>query len=136
MATHTITQSDLDQFIGTENWYRHGIARNVTFTDGVKFLAEKAGAFWLIDEIVFAQRNKKLRGEEFQVWKLNRKVVDSPEPTVKEDGSWNLKPGAVLTCEDGNDHVLFTKRIGFTDFPLPEVRLYFEGNVILLPTEH
>ena len=127
MATHTITQSDLDQFIGTEHWYRHGLARRFTYTDGVKFLAEKAGAFWLIDEIVFAQRNKKIVAcDGFQVWKLHRDVA--------EDGT--LKSGAVLTCDDGNDHVVYRKKIGFTDFPMADVKLYVEGDVVLLPSEH
>jgi hypothetical protein len=124
MATkNIITQSDLEQFIGTENWYRHGLVRNVTFTDGVKFLAENAGAFWLVDEVAFAQHNKKVRGEEFQVWTLTRDVGE-------------LKSGATLTCDDGNGNVVFTKRIPFTDFPLAEIKLYFEGGVILLPSEH
>jgi hypothetical protein len=77
----------------------------------------------LVDEIALAQHNKKLRGEEFQVWTLTREVGE-------------LKSGATLTCDDGNDHVLFTKHIGFTDFPLAEIKLYFEGGVILLPSEH
>ena len=47
----TISESDLSQFIGTENYYRHWTGHGV-YTDGVKYLAEKAGAYWLIDAIL------------------------------------------------------------------------------------
>jgi hypothetical protein len=43
----------------------------ITFTDGAKYVADDAGAYWLLDEIALAQRyEKKVSGEEFQVWKL------------------------------------------------------------------
>ena len=38
--------------------------------------------------------------------------------------------------DDGNGNVVFSKHIEFTDFPLPEIELWVEGNVILLPSEH
>jgi len=31
----------------------------------------------------------------------------------------------VLTCDDGNANIVFTKEIPFTDFPLPEITFYF-----------
>ena len=39
-----LTESDLRQFTGSENWYRHGINRRVVFTDGAKYLADEGGA--------------------------------------------------------------------------------------------
>jgi hypothetical protein len=50
-----LTKADLLEFTGTENWYRHSLNRNVTYTDGVKFMAESAGAYWLIDEVATGQ---------------------------------------------------------------------------------
>ena len=41
-----------------------------------------------------------------------------------------------LTCDDGNDNVVFTKTIEYTDFPLDEITLYFANNVIHLPSEY
>jgi hypothetical protein len=62
--TKTLTAADLRQFTGTEQWYRHGIVRDVLFTDGAKYVADQAGAYWLIDEIAFAQRgDKQVAGE-------------------------------------------------------------------------
>lgn len=120
-----LNASDLDQFSGTENWYRHAINRRVTFTDGMKFLADKAGAYWLLDEIALAQSRPRLKGEGFQVWRL------------KLDGK-----GCMLTADDGNDNVLLTKAIEFTDFPLDELKLYVADGgpdntrVIMLPGEY
>ena len=54
-----LTAGDLRQFTGSEQWYRHGIVRDVLFTDGAKFVADRAGAYWLLDEIALAQRFQK-----------------------------------------------------------------------------
>lgn len=40
MTKKTLTKADLAQFTGTEFWYRHNLARNILFTDGVKYVAE------------------------------------------------------------------------------------------------
>jgi hypothetical protein len=55
MTTKTLSKSDLAQFTGSENWYRHGINRNVLYTDGVQHVAERGGAYWLLDEIAIIQ---------------------------------------------------------------------------------
>jgi hypothetical protein len=116
-----LIKSDLSQFSGSENWYRHGINRKVLFTDGAKYVADEGGAYWLLDEIAIVQpHNKAVAAEEFQVWKL----------TVRPDRT------ATLTCDDGNGRIVFTKEIEFTDFPLDEIKLYFTDNVILLPSEY
>jgi uncharacterized protein DUF6876 len=119
--TKTLTKADLAQFTGSENWYRHAIAPDVLYTDGVRYLARTAGAYWLIDEIAFAQRdNKRLAAEEFQSWKL----------------AVNADRTATLTCEDGNGAVVFTKAIEYSDFPLAELTLFFLNKTILLPSEY
>lgn len=122
-----LTASELNQFTGTDNWYRHSLIRSITYTDGVKYMAEKAGAYWLIDEVAIINGpfnepvSKKLHEQPFQVWDLKR----------DESGH-----GADLICQDGNGVVLYRKRIDITDFPLPEIRLYFVDKVILLPSEY
>ena len=42
--TQTFTKADLPQFTGSEHWYRHGLNRNVLFTDGAKYLADHGAA--------------------------------------------------------------------------------------------
>jgi hypothetical protein len=121
MTTKTLAQADLAQFMGSENWYRHGLMRDVLFTDGAKHVADAGGAYWLLDEIALAQRYEKgVAAEEFQHWKL----------TVKAEQT------ATLVCDDGNGKIVFEKRIEFTDFPLEEISLYCTNNTILLPSEY
>jgi hypothetical protein len=123
METETkkiLNESDLANFTGSENWFKHWLGK-VLFTDGVKFIADRAGAYWLIDEIAINQTRPKVRAEEFQVWVLK---VDLE------------KRKGVLSCDDGNGSVVFTKRIEYTDFPLPEIRFYCTNGVILLPSEY
>jgi hypothetical protein len=111
----------LRQFTGSENWYWHGINRNVLFTDGAKYVADEGGAYWLLDAIAIAQSyEKRVSGEGFQVWKL--KV--------------NTDRTASLVCDDGNDNIVYAQHIEFTDFPLDEIKLYFTDNTILLPSEY
>lgn len=123
MATETkknLNESDLANFTGSENWYRHWLGK-VLFTDGTKYVADQAGAYWLVDEVAINQTRPNVRAEEFQVWVLK---VDLE----------NRK--GVLTCEDGDGNIVFTKKIEFTDFPLSEIRLYCTDNTILLPSEY
>lgn len=59
MTTKTLSKSDLAQFTCSENWYRHGINRNVFYTDGAH-VAEHGGAYWLLDEIAIIQLATRL----------------------------------------------------------------------------
>lgn len=111
----------LGQFTGTEQYYRHW-TRILVYTDGVKFLAESAGAYWLLDAVALAQprarRDPALR--EFQLWELS----------VRKDRS------AILVCSRDSEDEAFRREIDYTDFPMEYVKLYVEGEVLLLPSEH
>ena len=63
----TITKADLNQFTGTECYYPHW-TKKLVYTDGVKFVADVAEAFWLIDLVASYQPLKVA----FQVWKFRR----------------------------------------------------------------
>lgn len=109
-----LTEAELGQFHGTENHYEHWAGR-ILFTDGVHYVAEKAGAYWLIDAIVSYRRK-----EPFQIWELN-----------KHEGK------AVLTMrEDTNEPVLVQQKFRYIDFPLDSIRLYLVGGVLMLPSEY
>jgi hypothetical protein len=121
MTNKTLTESDLAQFSGSENWYRHGINRTVLYTDGARYVAEHGGAHWLLDAIAIAQAHvKAVEAEEFQVWTLK----------VNADRS------ALLTCEDGNGNAVYRQPVPFTDFPLAEVKFFYCNQVIHLPSEY
>lgn len=120
MSINNLNAEDLDQFIGSEQWYRHSLVRSITYTDGAKYVADHGGAYWLLDEIALAQKfSPAVNAELFQVWKL----------TVSD------RVG-LLTCDDGNGNVVYQKPIPFTDFSLPEIEFSFTDNVILLPSEY
>lgn len=121
MTTKTLTENALRQFTGSEQWFRHGLNRNILYTEGAQYVAEHGGAYWLLDSIAIAQTHiPAVKAEEFQLWTL--KV--------------NADHTAMLTCEDGNCHVVHQERIPFTDFPLEEIKLYYCNNVIHLPSEY
>lgn len=115
-------ERELDMFSGTEHWYKHFMP-GIFFTDGIKHLADKAKAYWFIDLIASYQGEKKVAKESFQVW------------IIRVNGT-----KAVVTCEDGNGHVIATQTIGYTDFSIKEFKVYLEDDgehkVILLPGEH
>ena len=119
--TKTLTEADLRQFTGTETWFRHGLNRSILYTEGAQFVAEHGGAYWLLDAIALAQLSEKaVKAEPFQVWALN----------VHENRT------AAFTCEDGNGKTVYSQEIEFTDFPLPQIKLWFTDNTILLPSEY
>lgn len=121
MEKPSLTLANLNQFTGSETFYRHMLNRKCVFTEGVQYLAEQAGAYWLVDEIILAQPYEaSLKREEFQVWKLSVRANRS----------------AVLTCTDGNDNHVYAKDIPWTDFPLHEIELWFANNTLYLPSEH
>lgn len=109
----------LPMFTGTERWFRHSLNSRIVYTEGAQYVAEQAGAYWLLDEIALTQTEPAVAAEEFQFWAL---VVTGST--------------AELVCEDGDERSVYRKRIRFTDFPEPGIRFYVTGGVILLPSEY
>lgn len=106
-------QSHLANFYGTDGYHRLvPFCPSLVFTDGCLALAEKGGAFWLMDAIAShqpkAMRDHMLR--DIQFWKL--KV--------------NADKSAILTCSRDEGDVAITQRIPYTDFPLDEVKVWVE----------
>lgn len=112
-------QFNLNQFIGTEKYYR--ITHSHLLTDGTKYLAEQAECFWLMTAI--ASHLPKQYHDYFAV--VNLTVEDS---------------AAQLTLDDGNGNIFACQKIAYSDFPLSELKLYcaFDGEywVIMLPCEY
>ena len=111
--------ADLAQFTGTENYYKyHG---GLVLTDGIKYLADQAGAYWLLDIVASYQR--KLAGVGFQLWR------------IETCGLGNKS--AVVTCREDSDQPDIVKQeIEYTDFPLDSFEFYVIDNVILLKSEY
>jgi hypothetical protein len=124
----TLKESDLDGFSGTEYWHRwSALYPRFLLTDGAKHVADAGEAYWLMDLIASHQRAILRKGDQglFQVW--NIKVAPNKFCTI--------------TCDDGNGNILATQDVPYTDFPLPELKLYAisdDGSnlTILLPGEY
>lgn len=108
-------------FTGTENYFSNRLLHFV-YTDGVKYLWENCEAYWLLIAIA----SYKTR-QDFQVWTLK----------VNEDHS------AVLSMrEDKDTPELVHQDIEYTDFPLPEIKLFMAPgglkgeHVLFLPSEY
>lgn len=126
----------LQGFNGTQTYHSHWLPR-FYYTDGIKFLADKAQAYWLIDAIASHQTNPNLLSNpalrEIQFWKLE---VNSDKPVLEgTEGSARL-----ICVEDDGMPPTITQTIPCTDFPLDKITLYLQkGNgywVLMVPSEY
>jgi hypothetical protein len=122
-------EAELAHFTGTEGYTNlpyPWLRMKFLLTDGARYLAEKARAFWLMDAIASYQINKRVATEPLQVWELTT----------------HSNHTAVLTCTDGNRNVLVRQEIPYTDFPLSNITLYaaqddtLGGRVVMLTSEY
>ncbi len=102
---------------GSETLHRYTLSYGVT--DGIKALCEVAGCYWLIDLIISHQVKASVKAESFQTWEL----------TVANDRG-------VAQATDGNNRIIATQKIPYTDFPLDKIKLYLINKTILLPSEY
>lgn len=124
----TITPGTLAGFISTTRYYRYMMG--LFLTDGTHYLASH-GAGWLLDIVASARLVPEVRRVPYEFWTL-RVDKDTHKATV--------------TCTDGgeghDERVLYRQDIDWTDFPLPEIKLYvvhdesLRAKVALLTSEY
>ncbi len=123
-TTQRITDPDtlrgaLAQFYGTEKWYRHPFTHWM-YTDGVKFFADSAGAYWLLDilltETIAAMKE---RGDTFCMVEF-----------FVKGGS------ARIHADDGDGNVFWNRYIEHTDAPEGTWDFYLVDDVLMLPSEY
>lgn len=121
----TITQASpseirqaLAQCTGTEQWYRHPLARACLFTDGTKTFCDMAGAYWFLD-IVATEVLAFQSREEFIVVTLA--VADEK---------------ARITADDGNGRVFWSRDIEWTDCPEGEWKFFLQNRTVFVPSEY
>jgi len=117
-ATAEEVKEIMSQSTGTEGYHKLSLMP-INCTDGVKEVAVKANAFWLVDAIASYQGQPKIQAEEFQIW------------TLEVKGST-----AVLFMTDGNNNRVVEQLIGYTDFPEGEWQFYLTNNVLMVPSEY
>jgi hypothetical protein len=118
--TETLDATTLSQFTGTAQYWR--VARQFAITDGVKYLAETAACFWLIDAAI----SHLLEIGTADWFVLVRTEVSGSQAT--------------MIYEDGNGLERARQAIPYTVLQLPSVNLYAvwdsERWVIMLPSEY
>ncbi len=122
-ATRDEIEATIGQFTGSQTLTEHW-TRKVKYTEGVEYLAESAGAYWLIDVVASYQGHTPAlkRCDGFQVWVLD---VDLENAT-----------GVVTCIPDTDCPPVVTQAIEYTDFPLASIKLWLVGDVLMLPTEY
>ena len=113
-------ETQLYQFTGTERYHR--ISRKHLLTDGTKYVADTAGAFWMMDAA--ASHLDEIGTEDWFVL-VRVTVADT---------------AAVMRYEDGNGNFHAEQAISYTDFPLQSFVFYacWDGEhwVLMLPSEY
>lgn len=104
---------------GSEKFYQNRLSQ-IIYTDGVKEMAEKCGAYWLIDLVVSYQKSKKVELEDFQVWELIR----------EQENKFRIK------ATDGNNHQIASQEIPFCDFRYDTATLWLVHGCLMLPKEY
>lgn len=142
MTKETTTQSilaaqlegELQLFCGDLVRIRHPLNRSVIYTPGVKHLAEKAEAYWLIDAIAS--------------WIGSPQFIEAGEssPAILEWHVWELnveQPNCSATLHAEQDSYIepfIVQHLEFTDFPLNKIQVWagFDGELwtLYLPSEH
>lgn len=114
-------KEELEGFTGTEQYHRATMFPNFYVTDGVLAMAEKAGAFWLLDAIVSYQNDKRIHKKlSIQFWTLE----------VKDN------KGLLYVVEDAGRPRLIEQEFSFTDFPEGKWKFYVQNGVMMLPSEY
>lgn len=108
-------QAGLEQFYGSENFYINPLVK-YKYTDGVKYFAENAGAYWLLQEI--NGLTVRLPGYFFNI------------EVISKDNK------ADIIIDDGNYNILKKKHIRFTDLPQGKWQFFLTDNVLMLPNEY
>ena len=111
----------LSQFTGTEHYYRHALGP-MKYTDGVAFFAENAGggAHWFLDIVGTELMQLQQTAPFIHV------VLDSSE----------VENRATIKADDGNDILLWSREIEFTDCPPGTWEFYLIGGVLMLSGEY
>ncbi len=114
-------EQSLAQFTGTTQYTQ--FHSDAWLTDGALWLADNAHCYWLLD--VFYSYLFLLNGDEenFTTLKLTKSGRS-----------------AMVAIDDGNDNLIASQLIEYTDFPLEEITLYAVWEnahwVIMLASEY
>lgn len=122
MKTQTLDKNlnDLGHFYGTEGW--HKLSFQILCSDGMAYVAENAGAYWLLDVVSSYLPAVKRSGDRMSVCRLKKRT----------NGEW------VFTMEHEGEVIV--QEIEYSDFPLEDFTMYLCDNgfgwCLMLPSEY
>jgi len=112
-------KAHMQQCTGTTQYHKLTLMPLLA-TDGVKMVAEKAGAFWLIESIASYQVRPSVKELAIQFW------------TLEVSGGQ-----AELYClRDSGRPKIVHQKIEYTDFPEGSWNFYVQNGVMMLPQEY
>lgn len=109
----------LRDYNGGDEYYKHGMSK-LHYTSGVQSACEQFKCYWFLDLVMSYQTGKFQEDNEFQVWKLQR----------KKDNEF------IAICEDGDDNIILTQEIEFSDFEHDNLTFWFTNRIVILPSEY
>lgn len=112
-------QIDLSGFYGTSAYHKSSLFSSLVHTDGMESFCKQASAYWFLD----------ICSTEIQPL-LNREFFLSIELDVLPNG------GAIIMVTDGDDNLMLTKGIAFTDCPVGTYKFFMTDNVLMLTSEY
>ena len=126
--------ADLSMFTGTEGYIRYNMPltpkdQQMLLTDGAHYFAENCGggADWLMD--IIQTEVVPLLTEENYFIVIKMDVLQGENNKV-----------ATIVADDGNDNLLWSRDIGFTDADIGTWKFYLiddgQQKVLMLPSEY
>lgn len=126
--------ADLNMFTGTEGYMRYNMPltpkdQQMLLTDGAHYFAENCGggAYWLMD--IIQTEVVPLLTEENYFIVIKMDVLQGENNKV-----------ATIVADDGNDNLLWSRDIGFTDADIGTWKFYLiddgQQKVLMLPSEY
>ena len=119
-------RDQLAQFTGSRTFTRHSLLRRMCMTEGITWLADHVGAYWLTDLVASYQHEPHVSAEHFQVWRLSVDV--------------STRAAAIMMTNGNSSTPLVQQQIDYTDFPLDDITLWLivQGDylILMLPSEY
>lgn len=122
--THTELTNNLEQFYGTEHYYKPSMFSNIVITDGVKYFCDTCSCYWLLEESIIS--GLQALSNKYPFLLVEFKVTNKRGTTYIE------------AKEDTNAPLLLKKRTKdlCNLIPIGEYKFYLIDKVLLLPSEY
>lgn len=128
-----LLEAELNGYTCTDHYYKLPFFRRpILFTDGARTMAEKAEAFWLLQEINIAAIKSPKFFDSF--WLVRLEVSKTMEGILQIAYDTD-EDGRIIDAE-GNHRAEYTARFPFTDFPQGRFEMYLSNGVLLLKGEY